>query len=116
MTDKHRIWLRELTALSGNTTAPVKTGELTIQDLRKVRGATWDARTEWYDIGLELGIHPAKLEEIKKDYSLTKDQFREMLTTWLKMVNPKPTLAALAEALRSPSVGHGHLAERLLTS
>ena len=116
MTDKHRIWFGELTALSGNTTAPVKTGELTIQDLCKVRGATWDARTEWYDIGLELGIHPATLEEIKKDYSLTKDQFREMLTTWLKTVNPKPTLAALAEALRSPSVGHGHLAERLFTS
>ena len=115
MTDKHKIWLGESTAPSGNATAPVKTGELTIQDLRKVRGATWDARTEWYDIGLELGIHPAKLEEIKKDYSLTKDQFRAMLTTWLKTVNPKPTLAALAEALRSPSVGHGHLAEQLFT-
>ena len=38
-----------------------------------------------------------------------------MLTTWLKMVQPKPTLAALAEALQSPTVGFGHLAEQILS-
>ena len=41
------------------------------------------------------------------------DCFRAMLTTWLKMVQPKPTLATLAEALQSPTVGFRHLAEQI---
>ena len=91
------------------------TGALTITDLRKIQRATWDSRDEWYNIGLELNIDPGTLDVIKRDSAKTNDCFREMLTTWLKMVQPKPTLAALAEALQSPTVGFGHLAEQILS-
>ena len=70
---------------------------------------------KWYNIGLELDIDPGTLDAIKNDNDSSDDRFRAMLTTWLKMVQPKPTLAALADALQSPTVGFGHLAEQVLT-
>ena len=104
MIDKHRIWLGESRTLGG-ATGPAVAGHLTIKDLRKVQRAAWNARTKWYNIGLELEI-----EGNNKDID---NCFMAMLTTWLKTVDPKPTLTALAEALRSPMVGHEHLAEQL---
>ena len=88
---------------------------LNVNDLGKVQRAACDSRDEWYNIGLELSIDPGTLDVIKRDNAKTNDCFREMLTTWLKMVQPKPTLAALAEALQSPTVGFGHLAEQILS-
>ena len=114
MTDKHRIWLGESKAISSNGgTSPAVTGHLTIKDLRKVQRAAWDARTKWFNIGLELEIDPETLDTIKRDNSDTEDRFRAMLTTWLKTVDPKPSLAALAKALRSPTVGREQLANEL---
>ena len=84
-----------------------------MKDLGKVQRAAWDARAKWYNIGLELEIDPGTLDTIKNDNNNSDDQFRAMLTTWLKMVQPKPTLAALAEALQSPTVGFEHLAEQI---
>ena len=74
----------------------------------------WDARKEWYNIGLELNIDADTLDVIEDDKKGIEDRFRAMLKTWLRTVQPKPTLAALAEALRSPTVGYGHLAEQVL--
>ena len=91
------------------------TGALGTSDLRKVYKAAWDARTKWYNVGLELDIDTATLDSIKANNDNVEDRFRAMLTTWLRAVNPRPTLAALAEALRSPTVGCGHLAEQILS-
>ena len=85
-----------------------------MKDLGKIQRAAWDSRDEWYNIGLELSIDAGTLDVIKRDNTKTNDCFREILMTWLKMVQPKPTLAALAEALQSPTVGFGHLAEQIL--
>ena len=80
-----------------------------------VQRAAWDARSKWYNIGLELNIDPGTLDTIKRDNDYCDDQFRALLTTWLKMVTePKPTWEALAEALRSPTVGYEHLAEHCM--
>ena len=84
-----------------------------MKDLRKVQRATWETRAKWYNIGLELEIDPGTLDTIKNDNDNSDDRFRAMLATWLKMVQPKPTLAALAEALQSPTVGFGHIAEQV---
>ena len=86
---------------------------LGMKDLRKVQRATWEARAKWYNIGLELEIDPGTLDTVKGNNDDIDDRFRAMLMTWLKMVQPKPTLAALAEALQSPTVGFGHLAEQV---
>ena len=96
-------------------TFSIQTGTLGTSDLRKVYRAAWDARTKWYNIGLELAIDLGMLDSIEVDKSCVEDCFRAMLTTWLKMVQPKPSLASLAEALRSPTVGCEHLAEQILS-
>ena len=91
----------------------VGVGSIDISDLRKIQRVAWDARAKWYNIGLELDIAPGTLDVIQGNNRDINDCFRAMLTTWLKMVQPKPTLAALAEALQSPTVGFGHLAEQI---
>ena len=85
-----------------------------MKDLRKVQRVAWEARAQWYNIGLELEVDPGTLDVIEGNNKDINNCFRAMLMTWLKMVQPKPTLAALAEALQSPTVGFGHLAEQVL--
>ena len=118
LTNKHKIWLGEPTVLpssSGGAYAcdPVA-GKLSIKDLSRVQEAVWDARAKWYNIGLKLGINPGTLDTIKGNNDNIDDRFRAMLSTWLKMVDPRPTWEALAEALRSPTVGCEELAERCI--
>ena len=86
---------------------------LSITDLGTVQRKTWEARAKWYNIGLELDIDPGTLDTIIGNNDDIDNRFRVMLVTWLKMVNPKPTWEALAEALRSPTVGCEHLAEQV---
>ena len=104
MTEKHELWL------GMNTSDP----ELSINDLCMVQRYAWEARSKWYNMGLELGIDPGTLDTISKDHVKSDDQFRVMLTTWLKKVEPKPSWEALAEALRSPTIGCEFLAEKCM--
>ena len=85
-------------------------GRLRINDLKKIQRTVWEARTQWYNLGLELDITPDTLDAIKQDNAnKTEDCFRAMLTKWLR--EHQPTWSVLAEALRSPSVGRSDLAE-----
>ena len=117
LTDEHRLWFGE-TAPSDRTYSsdPTDSGKLSTKDLRKVQRAAWDARAKWYNIGLELDIDPGTLDTIKRDNDNSDDRFRAMLTTWLKMTEPKPTWEVLVEALQSPTVGCGHLADLIESS
>jgi hypothetical protein len=66
------------------------------------------------DIGIELGLNKTDLDAIKTNFGddLTKC-FTEMLTLWLKQVNPLPTQRTLVEVLRTPTVNQGQLAENV---
>ena len=67
------------------------------------------------DIGIELDLKKPDLDAIETNFGsndLTKC-FTEMLTLWLKQVDPLPTQRALVEALRSPIVNLGQLAESI---
>jgi hypothetical protein len=73
----------------------------------------WEARAQWYNLGLGLTISPDTLDTIELANTGKPDCcFRVMLTTWLR--GDGPTWNTLAEALRSPSVGLSHLAEEIL--
>ena len=85
---------------------------LTIDDLSDVMVAAWEARVEWYNIGLSLRISPDDLDTIQKDQHNTKPCYMEMLKVWLRK-RPHPSWSKLAEALRSPLVGYEDLADRL---
>lgn len=78
--------------------------------------AAWLARSKWKNIGLELQIDVGTLDAIERsNQGIVEDCFRDMLKTWLRMAWPKPTIEALAKALRSPTVGFVQLAEEILS-
>ena len=88
--------------------------QLSIKDLGMVQNTTWEARAQWYSVGLGLGISANTLDAIKKNnHDICEDSYIAVLKNWLSRKHHKPTWNALAEALRCPSVGLGHLAEQL---
>ena len=86
---------------------------LTIDDLALVLEGAYEARAKWHDLGLALRVPEDELESIESQRPLPKDGLRVMLRTWLKRVEPQPTLAALAKALASKLVEEGPLAKGL---
>ena len=87
---------------------------LEIKDLKRVREAIWKARTEWMDIGIEQNIIKTDLDAIKvAEGGNPKHCLTEMLTLWLKRVDPPPTWSALVIALKRPTTGFQQLAEEI---
>jgi len=72
-----------------------------------------DANTKWFDLGLELEVPYDDLKVIECDYQKVNDRFREMLSTWLKRVDPPPTMERLAVALDEKSVELHDLAKKI---
>ena len=54
---------------------------------------------EWNNLGIMLGINKNTLDMITKEMSNPRDCLREMLSVWLKSVDPLPTWSMLIEAL-----------------
>lgn len=93
----------------------VPLGILTINDLIKVQNRIWEARAQWYNLGLGLNLTPGSLDAIELDNQGKSDKcFRAMLLEWLNKTS-RPIWNALAVALKSPSVGYSHLAEEILS-
>ena len=88
-------------------------GQLTLEDLREVRGALYKARAKWYHIGVQLNLSVGKMDAIRLEFIYNNDCFTEMCSHWLRRVDPRPSWAALTKALESPLVGEGHLAQQL---
>ena len=84
---------------------------LSTADIKDVQNATFSAHPKWYNIGIELRVPLHALKGIAQDNKDVSDRFREMLITWLNLVNPKPTWEALVNALRQPAVGQEQLAQ-----
>ena len=59
------------------------------------------------DVIALLGFHK------KENPTDVKACFREMLSEWLKMIDPLPSWEGLLEALKKPCVGHKNLAMKL---
>ena len=90
------------------------TDVLTTTDLSIVQNTTWDACCKWYNIGLGLGIPVDSLDTINLNNQGNCERcYTKMLTEWLRRASPRPTWSVFAEALRSPSVRMGHIAEQL---
>ena len=89
---------------------------LTEQDFRTVRKELWDIRRKWYDIGIELDFRKPELDNLWKQH---KDDFvvclTEIISTWLKRTNPRPTWEALIEVLKEPVIEEEALGEKLAT-
>ena len=85
--------------------------DLVSGNLGKVQDLIWNARPKWFNVGLNLDINEATLTMIKQSNANGDDCFREMLSEWLKSV--EPSWEELLAALRKPSVGHKQLAKKI---
>jgi hypothetical protein len=56
---------------------------------------------EWKTIGTLLGLQPHTLARVKADEDGVRNCLQEMLSEWLKQVDPPPTWAALVEAVEA---------------
>ena len=89
-------------------------GQLTIADLKSVRSAIWVARSKWMDIGIELDVLKSDLDALQETYGNNVGKcFTEMLSLWLKTVDPFPTWSAMVTALKEPTLGLEALADDL---
>jgi len=87
---------------------------LSVDDLVTVQRKLFAVRTEWYNLGLELGQRVPILDSIAAKCSSDPSQcFRQVLTEWLKGINPPPTWQALVKALESPTVAQHQVAEQI---
>ena len=87
--------------------------DLVHDNLKKVCDLVWDARSRWCDLGFQLDIKLNDLRVIEKDCNDVNSCFREMLSTWLKMIDPPPSWECLMTALEHDSVKCGDLAKRI---
>ena len=68
--------------------------------------------SNWYMLGLQLGMTPGTLDRIRKWFPDPRDQLTEMLKHWLNTDND-PQWRTLINALRSQIVGASQLAGNL---
>ena len=87
--------------------------DLKISNLGKLQKLLFDARNEWYNLGLALDVSPHVLEEIEKRFSSARDCYTAMLKEWLKMIDPKPSWEGLLQALLQFTVGRRDLAVKI---
>lgn len=86
---------------------------LSIKCLQTLLNEVWSANSEWYNIGLGLGLSIDELKSIDLIERRPGHCLREVLIKWLEKLDPK--ISQLIEALRQPCVGHEQLAENLRT-
>ena len=85
--------------------------DLIPKNLKNIQNFLWNGRTKWFNLGLELGIDEETLKVLKQSSTSEDDCFRDMLSKWLRTVNP--TWEELLVALKQPSVGCDHLAKKV---
>ena len=89
---------------------------LSVDDLAAVQRKIFAVRTEWYNLGLELGQQVSTLDSIEDKYRGDPSKcFRHVLKEWLKGVDPPPTWQGMVNALKSPTVTQHQVAERIET-
>ena len=86
--------------------------ELSVANVKDVIKEAWDARSEWFEIGLSLGLKSADLKAIEKQHKGVPNVcFTTMLEDWLKRTEPAATWSNLVMGLKS--VGMNRLADEI---
>ena len=67
--------------------------------LKDIFKELYTVAASWKSIGTLLGIPGHILDNIKSSEERVDERLREMLSEWLKQIDPPPTWTALAEAV-----------------
>ena len=89
--------------------------KLCLSDLSDVRDALFDVRSKWENIGIELLLNKNDTDAIKRQHpSLDPvDCLTEMLSIYLRRVNPEPSWDKIVAALRARAIGESRKAHEL---
>ena len=82
-------------------------------DLKSLHSELHPVSDKWFSLGVQLQVPIETLKCIRRENLPMTERLLEMLTVWLKCTNPPPTWTILTEALESPPVGEGLLAQQL---
>ena len=78
--------------------------------LRELSGIT----TEWFELGLALGLEDSTLSRIKTDNTALNEYKRELVRSWLQQKDGcKPSWEALVEALEDDLVKRCDVAKQI---
>ena len=83
------------------------------EDLKSLHSELHPVSDKWFSLGVQLHVPIGTLRCIRNDIRTVAECLLEMLTVWLKQINPPPTWNNLIKALESPPVGEGLLAQQL---
>lgn len=85
-------------------------------NFKEVVRLLWDAKHQWYKLGLELGISKSRLNWIEHDHDTAEACFKKMIERLLKNIiniDPTPTWQIIVNALCQPSVDCREVAEKI---
>ena len=72
-------------------------------------------RAKWESIATQLGLSQGDIEAIgRKKFHNPDDCLKEVITLWLRGLDPVPTREQLARALQSPPVGREDIAQQVV--
>ena len=77
---------------------------LTPDSTREIIDVTWPHRARWRLIGTELGIDTGTLDAIDANNKKVEGCLNELITGWLRNINPRPTRAAITAVLNSEHI------------
>ena len=66
----------------------------------------------WQDLGIKLGIRPAKVRSLESDYRFNRERARKVLEMWIDQEGSDATVGCLARALTE--IGYKSIADTLL--
>ena len=87
--------------------------QLELQALAEVQQFLTCLEYKWYDIGLQLGLDPAKLECIRRSGKSQGECLVDMIQIWLKGVEPVASWGHLCRVLEGRVVGEAELARTI---
>ena len=89
--------------------------DLVLDNLVKVLDLVLDVASKWYELGLQLGVKESDLKAIEHDYGDrgVKRCLSEMLSVWLKMIDPRPSWEALLLSVSHSTVENPTLAREI---
>ena len=87
----------------------------TEKDLPELLRLLHCVRAKWESIATQLGLSQGDIEAIgRKKFHDPDDCLKEVITLWLRGVDPVPTREQLARALQSPPVGREDIAQQVV--
>ena len=74
---------------------------LTPENAREILDLTWPHRAKWKLIAIDLGIEIGTIDAIEENHKRVEGCLTELIFTWLRATNPRPTHAAITAVLSS---------------